>query len=61
MTKRFELMPYRFYYHAWRGLALAEERLGHAQEAQSAWARVLALVPETPEAKREAEDHLRPQ
>jgi isopenicillin-N N-acyltransferase like protein len=46
---------------AWRGLALAEERLGHAEEAQSAWSRVLALVPDTPEAKREAEEHLRPQ
>jgi hypothetical protein len=45
---------------AWRGLALAEERLGHAGEAQSAWARVLALVPDTPDGKREAEEHLRP-
>jgi len=45
---------------AWRGLALAEERLGRAEEARSAWSRVLALPPETPEARREAEDHLRP-
>jgi tetratricopeptide (TPR) repeat protein len=43
---------------AWRGLALAEGRLGHAKEARSAWSRVLALAPETPEARREAEEHL---
>jgi hypothetical protein len=45
---------------AWRGLALAEEQLGHGQEARLAWSRVLALTPETPEARREAEGHLRP-
>jgi hypothetical protein len=45
---------------AWRGLALAEERLGHVEEARSAWSRVLALAPETLQARREAEDHLRP-
>jgi tetratricopeptide (TPR) repeat protein len=46
---------------AWRGLALAEERLDHHASARAAWSRVLALTPEAPEARREAEEHAREQ
>jgi tetratricopeptide (TPR) repeat protein len=42
---------------AWRGLALAEERLDHHANARAAWSRVLALAPDAPEARREAEEH----
>jgi len=42
---------------AWRGLALVEDRLGHHEDARAAWARVLALAPEAPKARREAEEH----
>ena len=44
---------------AWRGLALVEERLGHRANARAAWSRVLALDPEAPERRREAEEHAR--
>ena len=40
---------------AWRGLALVEQRLGNEESARAAWQRVLALAPETPAARREAE------
>jgi hypothetical protein len=42
---------------AWRGLALLEERRGDAGAARAAWQRVLALAPESPAARREAEAH----
>ncbi len=44
---------------AWRGLALALERLGNHAEARAAWSHVLALAPEAPEKRREAEAHAR--
>ena len=44
---------------AWRGLAVALERRGHDAEARAAWSRVLALAPDTPEARREAVVHAR--
>jgi hypothetical protein len=44
---------------AWRGLALAEEGLSRREEARAAWSRVLALTPESPAARREAEEHAR--
>jgi isopenicillin-N N-acyltransferase like protein len=40
---------------AWRGLALVEERLDRPARARAAWTRVLALSPESPHARREAE------
>jgi hypothetical protein len=39
---------------AWRGLALAAERLGDGATARAAWQRVLDLAPEGPAAEREA-------
>ena len=39
---------------AWRGVALAAERLGDATTAHAAWQRVLDLAPEGPAAEREA-------
>jgi isopenicillin-N N-acyltransferase-like protein len=42
---------------AWRGLALAEERLDHRASARAAWGRVLGLAPESAQARREAEEH----
>lgn len=44
---------------AWRGLALAEERLFHHEAARAAWSHVLALAPESPAARREAEERAR--
>ena len=45
-------------YLAWRGLAVLEGSLGHEAQAREAWARVLALAPESPKAKREVEEHV---
>ena len=39
---------------AWRGLALAAERIGDTATARAAWRRVLELAPEGPAAEREA-------
>jgi isopenicillin-N N-acyltransferase like protein len=44
---------------AWRGLAIVENRRSHHEDARAAWSRVLALAPEAPQARREAEEHAR--
>ncbi len=44
---------------AWRALAELEDRRAHHDEARIAWTHVAALAPESPEARREAEAHVR--